>query len=254
MSEPGAPSAAAWARADARLAELAERHALIPEVPPRLRRLLELLAADPGAPTPITDPARAVDVHVADSLEALALSEVRSARRLSDLGPGAGFPGLALACALPDCRVVLVESASRRCAFLRRAVSATGTGARAVGAGERAGGVEVVHARAEEAVDAAGQADIVTARALAPLGVLCEYAAPLLGPGGRLVAWKGTPGASEIADAHRAAAQLGLEAREVHPAPAHEGAERHTLHVYEKVRPTPARYPRRPGMARKRPL
>jgi 16S rRNA (guanine527-N7)-methyltransferase len=94
----------------------------------------------------------------------------------------------------------------------------------------------------------------VTARAVAPLAVLVEYAAPLLAVGGVLVAWKAAPEGREERDGDAAAAQLGLgPGRRVRLAP-RVRAERRSLYVYLKVRSTPNGYPRRPGMARKRPL
>jgi 16S rRNA (guanine527-N7)-methyltransferase len=96
--------------------------------------------------------------------------------------------------------------------------------------------------------------DVVTARAVAPLAVLVEYAAPVLRPGGTFVAWKGTRDAGEEAAGDRAAAEVGLELAEVRLVVPFRGAENRHLHVYSKVRPTPDRFPRRPGMARKRPL
>ena len=86
------------------LESLAERFALPSRAPGQLAALLELLAGEAHAPTTVTDPARALDVHLADSLVALELDEVRRARAVADLGSGAGFPGLALAIALPDAR------------------------------------------------------------------------------------------------------------------------------------------------------
>jgi len=94
----------------------------------------------------------------------------------------------------------------------------------------------------------------VTARALAALPVLCEYAAPLLAEGGSLVAWKGAVGDDEAADGLAAAAELGLEAVGVRAVTPYAGARDHTLHVFRKVAPTPPRFPRRPGIATKRPL
>jgi 16S rRNA (guanine527-N7)-methyltransferase len=94
----------------------------------------------------------------------------------------------------------------------------------------------------------------VTARALASLPVLVEYAAPLLEVGGHLVAWKGKPEPSEDADGRAAAATLGMSAPEsVEVAPLTRALSRR-LYVSSKVMATPAGYPRRPGMARKRPL
>ena len=91
-----------------------------------LRRVLELQAVDPAASTTVRDFDVAVERHVADSLVALELDAVRGARRIADLGAGAGWPGLALAAALPDARVALVESAIRHCRYLARAVEAGG--------------------------------------------------------------------------------------------------------------------------------
>lgn len=207
----------------------------------RLSALLELVRDDSHAPTTVGDPEKAVETHVADSLSALALPVVREARSVVDLGSGAGFPGLPLAVALPEVGVTLVESQSRKCAFLRRAVEAAGV-ANAVVACDRA-----------ETWPGRG-VDLVVARAVAPLAVLAEYAAPLLEVGGSLVAWKGAPAREELEAARRAASLLGLDEPELVAVPARQGADRRTLCRLRKGRPTPDRFPRRPGMARKRPL
>ena len=203
--------------------------------------LLALLRDDPTAPTTVRDPDAAVDVHLADSLVALDLPVVRDAGSLADLGAGAGFPGLALALALPRARVCLVESSSRKCRFLRAAVDAAG-----------AANAEVVCERAESWP--ARDLEVVCARAVAPLAVLVEYAAPLLAIGGTFVAWKGAPADTEVRDGRAAAARLGLEVGEVVPVEPFPGAERRTLYLYSKAFATPPGYPRRPGIARKRPL
>ena len=221
---------------------LVARWQLEPPAAGRLAVLLELLE-DPATPTTVHRPAEAADAHLADSLVALELDAVRSARATADLGSGVGFPGLALAVALPGARVALVESAERRCAFLRRAVRAAGLD-----------NAEVVHARAEEWPAGVDAHDLVTARALATLPVVLEYAAPLLELGGAVVAWKGRRDPREERAGIRAATEVGLEpieVRRVRPYPA--ARDRH-LHVFGKAATTPTRFPRRPGMARKRPL
>ena len=229
--------------ARSRLAVLTDRWELPPSSAARLDALLQLLAHDPTAPTAITDPVQAAESHVADALDALALVEVRAATAVADLGAGAGFPGLVLALALPDASVALVESVGRKGAFMERALEVAGVP-----------NARVVVARAEAWPDGLGAHDLVTARALAPLNVLAEYAAPLLRPGGSLVAWKGRRDATEEADGAAAAALLGLEPRGIHRTESRPGAEDHHLHVLTKVAPTPDRFPRREGMARKRPL
>jgi 16S rRNA (guanine527-N7)-methyltransferase len=227
----------------ARLEELAERYALSSGAAERFGRLLELVAAEPSAITSVRDPERGVDVHVADSLVALDLAPIRAARRIADLGAGAGFPGLALAIALPATRVALVESVARKCAFME-------TAARALGLEN----VEVVNARAEEWPAGLGAHDAITARALAPLPVLLEYAAPLLRRDGVLVAWKMRLETAEMDDAAVAADVLGMSAPEPRPVTPFPDAGDRYLYLSSKVRSTPKQYPRRPGMARKRPL
>jgi 16S rRNA (guanine527-N7)-methyltransferase len=206
-----------------------------------LARILELQAADPAASTTVRDPAEALDRHVADSLVALSLPAVASALRIADLGSGAGWPGLALAAALPSAHVSLVESAIRHCRYLERA-------------SEGLPNVSVVHARAEEWREGLGAHDLITARALAALPVLLEYAAPLLEQGGHVVAWKGTVSEHEAFGGARAAEILGLEPVSVVPVQPFPEARERTLHVFRKISPTPARFPRRAGMATKRPL
>jgi 16S rRNA (guanine527-N7)-methyltransferase len=231
------------ARSRRRLAALATRFELPAGAVDALQALLDLIASDRAAPTTITDPGTAVDAHVADALVALELGEVRAARRIADLGSGAGFPGLVLAAALPDAAVSLVESSSKKCAFLAHAAEVMGLT-----------NVEPVAARAEEWAAGMARCDLVTARALAPLNVVVEYAAPLLAEGGALVAWKGRRDPGEEADGDAAAGATGLAPARVHPVRPWAGAEHLHLHLYLKVGSTPNRYPRRAGIARKRPV
>jgi 16S rRNA (guanine527-N7)-methyltransferase len=228
----------------ARLAQLAGRHDLTTSQLGQLRCVLEVLATDTLAPSTVTDPRAAVDVHLADSLTALEIDEVRDAQRIADIGSGAGFPGIPLAVALPNAGISLIESSSRRCEFLERACSAAGIG-----------NATVINARAEAWVDDGGcTQDVVIARAVAPLDVLCEYAAPLLRLGGVLIVWRGHRDATAEGAGARAASALGLESRAPVRSEPYPGSQEHHLHVYVKVGSTPARFPRRPGIASKRPL
>jgi 16S rRNA (guanine527-N7)-methyltransferase len=209
----------------------------------RLGAMLALLERDEHAPTAVRDRRRALEVHVADSLVALELDAVQAASRVVDLGSGAGFPGVALALALPEARVDLVESQRRKCDFLREMC--------AVGGLQHAC---VVCARVEDWRDGLGQADAVLARALAPQPVVLEYAAPLLRLGGVLVDWRGRRDPADETAASLAAVELGMSLVEVRHVVPFEGAQERRLHVFEKADETPARFPRRAGMARKRPL
>lgn len=209
----------------------------------QLGLVLRALQADEHAPTAVRDPERAVKVHVNDSLTALELEPVRCARRIADIGSGAGFPGIVLAVALPTAEIVLIESQRRRCEFLRRVCALAGIG-----------NARVIYTRAEEWREGLNGNDAVVARALGPVPVVLEYAAPLLRVGGSLVDWRGALGRLEEAAAARAAAELGLRRVDVRRVEPFAGARQHHLHVYLKLRETPARFPRRAGIARKRPL
>jgi 16S rRNA (guanine527-N7)-methyltransferase len=225
------------------IAALVERYGLPEPASDQLRSLLRMLIDDPLAPTAVRDPAKAVDDHFADSLVALDLVQVRSATAIADLGAGAGLPGLPLAIGLPQSDVALVESSARKCEFIERAVTEC-----------RLRNAEVVNARAEAWSDGLERFDLVTARAVAPLEVVVEYAAPLLRIGGTLVAWRGRREPETEAAAARVANQLGLEPVEIRPVRPYPGVRRRHLHLMSKVMDTPRGFPRRSGMAVKRPL
>ena len=232
-------------RVSDRLASLAAQYQLPDAGAARFERLLEALAAEADPHTTITDPLAAADQHIADSLSALKLDGVRNAERLVDIGAGAGFPGLVLAIALPHTRVDLVESARRKCAVIGRLIHAVGLD-----------NAHPIPVRAEDwaASDGRNAYDVATARAVAPLAVLVEYAAPLLRQGGRCVAWKGARHAAEESAGRAAADIVGLRRTEVLHVTPFAGARDLNLHVYLKDRETPGRFPRRPGAATKRPL
>jgi 16S rRNA (guanine527-N7)-methyltransferase len=230
-------------RADDALASLAVRYALSGEQRAQLRRLVDYVDRDARAPTSARARAATVDVHVADSLVGLEVDAVTEAHRITDIGSGAGFPGIPLAVALPAAAVNLVESQSRRCVFLELA-----------GAEAGAANAAVVCRRVEEWKDGQEFSDVVVARALAEQSVVLEYAAPLLRLGGALIDWRGRRSAPEEEQALRAAAELGLERKEVRHVSPYAAARAHHLHVYLKVIDTPARFPRRAGVARRRPL
>ena len=209
-----------------------------------LRAVLDMLAADRAAPSAVRDPERAWRVHVADSLSGLEVEALSVARRIADVGAGAGFPGLPLAVALPDARFDLIESTGRKCDFMRQAI-------------ERAGiaNARVICERSEIwAVNRGREAyAAVTARAVGRLSTLAELASPLLVAGGTLVAWKGRRDPDEEAELERAAQQLAMEPMEIRWVGPYAGSRHRHLHVMRKSGPTPGNLPRRPGMAKKRP-
>jgi 16S rRNA (guanine527-N7)-methyltransferase len=205
---------------------------------------LELLEVERAAVSSVTDPERAWRVHVADSLTGLGFKDLCEAKKIADIGSGAGFPGLVLAVALPDSRVDLIESVGRKCEFIRRAIEAAGI--------ENA---RVIEARSEElATDDGREAyAAATARAVGRLSTLAELASPLLAEKGVLVAWKGKRDPDEERQLGNAAADLAMRPEEVLSVGPYAGSEHRHLHLVRKSGPTPEKLPRRPGMAKKRP-
>lgn len=227
------------------LDDLATRYGLKRTAVDSLRQILAQLAAEPRPPTAVSDDRAAVAVHVADSLAGLEVEAIRRARAVADIGAGAGFPGLVLAAVLESCQFDLLEANHRKCEVIERLALAGGmhnTTARPV--------------RAEEWAAYQGNTayDAVLARAVSSLAVLVEYAAPLLVLGGALVAWKGTPNRGEERAGESAAKELGLALEAVMTVVPYATSRARRLYVYRKVMETPARFPRRIGVAAKRPL
>jgi 16S rRNA (guanine527-N7)-methyltransferase len=209
-----------------------------------LEIVLELLAEERASVSSVTD-GRAWKVHVEDSLTGLEVPEIRSAGRIADIGAGAGFPGLALAVALPDARVDLIESVGRKTAFIERAAAeATIPNATAITARSEDVAKEVASRESY---------DVVTARAVARLATVAELASPLLREGGVLVAWKGRRDEDEEAQMSRASADLAMTPESILDVGHRAGSEHRHLHVLRKSAPTPPNLPRKPGLAKKRP-
>lgn len=192
---------------------------------PRLERWVDELLETPGL-TAVESREEAYGVHVEGSLAALPYV-ARFEGPIVDVGSGGGSPGIPLAAALPDREVTLLEANGRKAAFLER-IAAGFPNAR------------VVRGRAEEqATDMYG---VAVARALAPPPVAAEWCLPLVREGGGVVLYVG-PTADRDAVA-RVAAKVGGGELEAHAG----------VIVVRKVLPTPPGFPRRPGVARKRPL
>ncbi len=197
--------------------------------------------------TRITEPAEIEVLHFLDSLSCLlALDPLPDGTRLIDVGTGAGLPGIPLKIAVPGLEVGLLEATAKRSQFLEAVVEALGLSQ-----------VEVIRARAEEAgqhPDYRERYDVGLARAVGPLQVLLEYVLPLVRVGGVFVAQRGAEAEADVASSASALELLGGEVvgiRAVHLPGVREA--RHLVRVV-KVAASPARYPRRPGIPRKRPL
>lgn len=191
--------------------------------------------------TAITAWEEVVHKHFYDSLAGAHLFPANSC--VVEIGSGAGFPSIPLKIVRPDLQMTLIESTGKKCAFLETAVSALGLK-----------GVKVLHARAEElGRDGAHREryDAAVARAVAPLPALAEYCLPFVRVGGRMIAYKGAT--DELAEGRRALETLGGKGCSVrYELP--EGYGERTLVITEKVRHTPAKYPRGHGKERTAPI
>ena len=209
----------------------------------RMQVVLDLLAEERASVSSVVDE-RAWQVHVADSLTGLEVQELREAGRIADVGAGAGFPGLALAVALPDARIDLIESVGRKCEFMRRAAEAA-----------EIPNARVLNARSEDVGVGDGREayEAVSARAVGRLSTLAELASPLLKPNGVLVAWKGKRDSEEEEQLENASEALAMAAETVLDVGDRAGSRHRHLHVIRKTGPTPPNLPRKPGIAKKRP-
>jgi 16S rRNA (guanine527-N7)-methyltransferase len=208
-----------------------------------LGRVLELLAEERASVSSVVDD-RAWKVHVADSLTGLEVVELSTAQRIADVGAGAGFPGLALAVALANAQVDLIESIGRKCAFMRQAIDVA-----------KIPNATVLNTRSEDwaAADGREAYEAVTARAVGRLSTLAELASPLLKPNGLLIAWKGKRGEEDEDQLARASESLAMRPEQILEVGNRAGSQHRHLHVVRKVGPTPSDLPRRPGIAKKRP-
>jgi 16S rRNA (guanine527-N7)-methyltransferase len=193
----------------------------------RLDRWFAALIETPGL-TAVRDPAEARRLHVDEALPAADLLQMGP---VVDVGSGGGSPGLPLAAARPDLRFDLLEATRKKSEFLERWASEFEN-------------VSVVCARAEDHARGAGRDAYGTAvaRALASPAVAAEWCLPLVRPGGRVILFVG-PSLDEATVA-QAAQQIAGEVEAAPPG----------FVLMRKTGPTPDRFPRRPGIARKRPL
>ena len=194
--------------------------------------------------TSITEPEDIVTKHFTDSLAVLKYVQIPDGASLVDVGTGGGFPGLPLLIAKPDIDVTFVDSVGKKLAFIKEVARLNGLVC------------DIVHTRAEELgrdTDYREHFDFATARAVAPLNMLCEYCLPLVKVGGCFVSLKGANGAEELKEAENAIKTLGgeLESSNAFTLP---NGDKRFIFVIKKISQTPTKYPRRSKKIDTKPL
>jgi len=196
--------------------------------------------------TAITDLEGVYLKHFYDSISASFYFDFTKVTTVCDVGAGAGFPSLPIKICFPHLHVTIVDSLNKRIGFLNHLSEQLNLDH-----------VEFVHARAEEF----GQNpkyrekfDVTTARAVARLSVLSEFCIPLVKKGGNFVALKAAAGPEELKDAKKAISTLGAKIKEeyAYKLPVEESDR--TLYVFDKIKETPKKYPRKPGVPNKTPI
>lgn len=186
--------------------------------------------------------------HVLDSLSCFLHEPLLRAGRLADVGSGGGLPGIPMKIVKPDLTATLVEATGKKASFLRYALDSLSLD-----------GAEVANTRVEDLGQARahrGAYDIVTSRAVARLSVVAEYCVPLLESGGWAIAMKGRLEQDEMSEGRRAVGVLGARVAGITKVSmlSEVGKRERNLVILEKIRETPARYPRRSGVVARRPL
>ncbi len=186
--------------------------------------------------------------HLVDALSCLLAGALRPSTSVIDIGTGAGLPGIPLAIAQPTLHITLLEATQKKARFLEHACSTLGLP-----------NCQVLHARAEEAARAPTYREVFdfsTARGLAALPVVIEYCAPLVRPGGAILAMKSRLPEEELSMGIAASREMGVALREIRTVKyrASLPQKERRLVVFDKVRATSDKFPRKAGLAKKRPL
>lgn len=196
--------------------------------------------------TAITDLEGVYLKHFYDSISTSFYFDFTKVQSVCDVGAGAGFPSIPIKICFPHLHITIVDSLNKRITFLTHLSEELGLN-----------NVSFVHARAEEFGQNAKyreQFDVVTARAVARLSVLSELCVPLVKQGGNFVALKAAAGQEELKDAKKAIATLGTELNEEFSFTLPVEESERTLYIFDKVKQTPKKYPRKPGVPNKTPI
>ncbi|MCM3744553.1 16S rRNA (guanine(527)-N(7))-methyltransferase RsmG [Sporosarcina luteola] len=196
--------------------------------------------------TAITDSPSVYLKHFYDSITAAFYTDLTGNKSICDVGAGAGFPSIPLKICFPNLSVTIVDSLNKRITFLTELASEL-----------ELDNVTFIHSRAEDF----GQNpkyrekfDIVTARAVARLSVLSELCLPLVKEGGIFISMKGAAAEEELMDAKKAINVLGAELVEKFSFNLPMEESERNIFIMNKVKKTPKKYPRKPGIPNKTPI
>ncbi len=196
--------------------------------------------------TAITDLEGVYLKHFYDSISASFYFDFTKVTTVCDVGAGAGFPSIPIKICFPHLQITIVDSLNKRITFLNHLTNELNLS-----------NMSFVHARAEEFgqnVKYREKFDVVTARAVARLSVLSELCVPLAKEGGYFVALKAAAGAEEMKDAQKAITTLGAKLKEEFAFHLPVEESERSLYVFDKVKATPKKYPRKPGVPNKTPI
>lgn len=196
--------------------------------------------------TALTEPEDVAVKHIIDSLSCFRPELFKPGTSLIDVGTGAGFPGLPLKIYYPDLKLTLLDSLNKRVKFLQLVVDKLGLK-----------GVEVIHARSEEAARQKKyreKFDLASARAVARLPILTEYCLPFVKQGGMFIALKGRQYEEEMDEADKAVKVLGGKIAEVLPVKLPGLEDKRAVIYIAKIKNTPSIYPRKAGTPERNPI
>ncbi len=195
--------------------------------------------------TAITEPDEIREKHFLDSITLLLSGKLTENCTLIDIGAGAGFPSIPVKLVREDIKLTMLDSLSKRIGFLNDVIKEIGIN-----------DARAIHSRAEDAgkdKNLREKFDVATARAVADMAVLAEYALPFVKVGGYFVAMKGTAPKEELEGAKKAIREMGGEMESVKEVILPSGIK-HSLAIVRKVIETPSKYPRKAGTPSKKPI
>jgi 16S rRNA (guanine(527)-N(7))-methyltransferase GidB len=196
--------------------------------------------------TAITDMDGIVKKHFIDSLKIFEFSKLKNARKVIDVGTGAGFPGIPMKIVNDQFEMTLLDSLNKRIEYLKEVCKEL-----------ELRNVNFVHARAEDGAkmpEHREKYDIAVSRAVANMAVLSELCLPFVRQGGYFIALKGPGVETELNESKKAITEMGGKLLEVINVTIKDTDLNHNIVVVEKIGKTPLKYPRQAGLVSKKPI